>query len=90
MVLNVCTYRGVEGCWVVLLIDAGTTLVLMAATVQRGMKELAKMAAETMSILSDMKADLPESAMGTSSWSRLNKLEDILMRLVATATIEKA
>ena len=85
-----CTYRGVEGCWVVLLIDAGTTLVLMAATVPRGMKELAKMAAETMAILSDMKADLPESAMGTSSWSRLNKLEDILMRLVATATIEKA
>ena len=88
--LNVCTYRGVEGCWVVLLIDAGTTLVLMAATVQRVMKELAKMAAETMAILSDMKADLPESAMGTSSWSRLNKLEDILLRLVATATIEKA
>ena len=88
--LNVCACRGVEGCWVVLLIDAGTTLVLMAATVQRGMKELAKMAAETMAILSDMKADLPESAMGTSSWSRLNKLEDILLRLVATATTEKA
>ncbi len=90
MVLNVCIYRGVYGCCVVLLIDACTTLVLMAGTVQRGMKELAKMAAETMTILSDMKADLPESAMGTSSWSRLNKLEDILMRLVATATIEKA
>ena len=54
------------------------------------MKDLAKMAAETMAILLDMKADLPESAMGTSSWSRLNKLEDILLHLVATATVEKA
>ena len=37
-----------------------------------------------MAILSgDEKADLPDSALGTPSWSRLGKLEDLLMRLLA-------
>ena len=47
------------------------------------MQDFSRTAAETMAILSEMKADLPDSALGTPSWSRLGKLEDLLMRLLA-------
>ncbi|MEC8688128.1 MAG: hypothetical protein VXX57_01430 [Cyanobacteriota bacterium] len=40
-----------------------------------------------MALLADMKADLPESALGTPRWSRLSRLEDLLMRVVAHADV---
>ena len=40
-----------------------------------------------MAILSEMKADLPDSALGTPSWSRLGKLEDLLMRVLAQSDL---
>ena len=51
------------------------------------MQDLSRTAAETMAILADMKADLPESALGTPRWSRLSRLEDLLMRVVAHADV---
>jgi len=51
------------------------------------MQDLSKTAAETMAILSEMKADLPDSALGTPSWSRLGKLEDLLMRVLAQSDL---
>ncbi|MBL6739887.1 MAG: hypothetical protein ISP81_07115 [Synechococcus sp. BS301-5m-G54] len=40
-----------------------------------------------MAILSEMKADLPDSALGTPSWSRLGRLEDLLMRVLAQSDL---
>ena len=51
------------------------------------MENLARTAAETMSILAEMKADVPDSALGTPRWSRLNRLEDMLLRVVAQADL---
>jgi len=34
-----------------------------------------------------MKADVPDSALGTPRWSRLNRLEDMLLRVVAQADL---
>ena len=51
------------------------------------MENLARTAAETMTILAEMKADVPDSALGTPRWSRLNRLEDMLLRVVAQADL---
>jgi hypothetical protein len=51
------------------------------------MQDLSRAAAETMAILSEMKADLPDSALGTPSWSRLGRLEDLLMRVLAQSDL---
>ena len=53
------------------------------------MENLARTAAETMSILAEMKADVPDSALGTPRWSRLNRLEDMLLRVVAQADLQE-
>jgi len=51
------------------------------------MQDLSRTAAETIAILSEMKADLPDSALGTPTWSRLAKLEDLLMRVLAQSDL---
>ena len=51
------------------------------------MQDLSRTASETMAILSEMKADLPDSALGTPTWSRLGKLEDLLMRVLAQSDL---
>lgn len=50
------------------------------------MDEMVRIASETMSIIAEMRADLPHSALGTPSWSRLNRLEDTVLRVVAQAS----
>lgn len=51
------------------------------------MDNLVRTAAETMTILAEMKADIPDSALGTPRWSRLNRLEDLMLRVVAQADL---
>ena len=51
------------------------------------MQDLSRAAAETMAILSEMKVDLPDSALGTPSWSRLGRLGDLLMRVLAQSDL---
>lgn len=49
------------------------------------MDQLLRTAAETRGIIEEMRSDLPDSALGTPDWTRLNRLEDTLMRLLAQA-----
>jgi hypothetical protein len=48
-------------------------------------RSLDQVAAETMTILQEMRSELPVTALGTPSWSRLNRLEDSLLRVIGEA-----
>ena len=49
-------------------------------------RSLEQVAAETMIILKEMRSELPATALGTPHWTRLNRLEDSLLRVIGEAS----
>ena len=49
-------------------------------------RSLEQVAAETMIILEEMRSELPATALGTPYWTRLNRLEDSLLRVIGEAS----